>query len=121
MKIIWLTGVSLVACASNEAATAPTTVTSAEITVEVDTATERITTDRCDRQISCGNIGRGRRFGNRSACESDARAGARNVLGRSCSTVDPTRLRACLDDIRNQPCEEAGNFPLSCEGVRLCR
>ncbi len=121
MKLIWLTSVALFACGSNEAATMSTTLTSAGITVDVDSATDQITTDRCNRQLSCGNIGKGRAWRDRRACELNVDKETHNVIGRSCSSVDASRLSACLNEIRDQRCEASNHFPLACEGVRLCR
>jgi len=121
MKFLWLMSIGLVACASNEAETTSLTVTSAEVAVDPDLAIKRITTDRCNRQLSCDNIGQGRTWQNRNACMTDVDKRTQTLLGTSCSSVDTTRLSACITEIRDQRCEEISQAPLSCEGLRLCR
>jgi hypothetical protein len=120
MKALWLMSATLFAC-SNEAPIMETTLTSSGMHVDVDPAAEQITSDRCNRQLSCGNVGKGHTWNDRRHCEVDAAPKVRNVLGVSCSSIDATRLSTCLDEIRDQRCAETGSMPASCEGVQLCR
>jgi hypothetical protein len=106
---------------ANEAATVPTTVTSAGISVDVDPAVDQITADRCNRQLSCGNIGKGMTWRDRHDCVDRTMPQTRNLVGQSCKSVDAARLHACISDIRNQLCDQSGNVPVSCEGANLCR
>ncbi len=118
MKTMWLMSVMLLAC-SNEAAPVPTTVTSAGINVAVDPGSQQITTDRCNRQLSCGNIGKDRTWRDRTACVRGMDKQTHALLGESCSVIDGRRLAACLSEIRDQRCAESGDYPASC--ANLCR
>jgi len=121
MKVAtWLMSGALFACA-NEAPVMETTLTSAGMHVDVDPAADQITTDRCNRQLSCGNIGKGHRWNDRRHCEIDVRPKVHDIIGVSCVSIEATRLATCLDDIRDQRCAETVATPASCEGVQLCR
>jgi hypothetical protein len=111
---------TLFAC-SNEAPIMDTTLTSAGMHVAVDPAAEQIISDRCNRQLSCGNVGKGHRWNDRRHCEVDAKSGVYGMIGTSCVSIEATRLAACLNEIRDQRCAETGSMPASCEGVALCR
>ena len=119
MKSIWLMSAALFACA-NEAPVMETTLTSAGMHVDVDPAAAQIGTDSCNRQLSCGHIGKGHLYADRRACRVDVDRRARAMLAASCSSVDATRLAACLNEIRDQRCVETGNAPLACTVARLC-
>src|SRR5512142_457397 len=121
MKAIWLMSATLFACGSNEAAVVPTTVTSAGMHVDVDKAADQITTDRCNRQLSCGNIGKDRMWRDRHACVHDMDNRVHSVIGGSCSSIDAMRLSTCLNEIREQSCLQSAELPASCGGVQLCR
>ncbi len=121
MKGIWLMSAALVACASNEAEPMHTTVTSAGMNVDVNPAIERITDDRCNRQLSCGNIGRNMTWRDRTDCEGHVGKQTRSLLGPTCRVVDAARLQTCINEIRDQRCEQTGSVPVSCDAERLCR
>ena len=120
MKSTWLMSAALFAC-SNEAPLMETTLTSAGMHIDVDPAVDQITADRCNRQLSCGNIGKGHMWNDRRHCEMDVVKRVRSVVGTSCVSIDATRLSTCLDEIRDQRCAQTGDMPASCEGVQLCR
>ena len=120
MKAIWLMSATLLACA-NEAPVVETTLTSAGMHVDVDPAAAQITTDRCNRQLSCGNVGKGHVWNDRRHCEVEVRPRVNSMIGVSCSSIDASRLATCLDEIRDQRCADTGAMPASCEGVQLCR
>jgi len=120
MKSLWLMSATLFAC-SNEAPIMETTLTSAGMHVGVEPAAEQITADRCNRQLSCGNIGKGHTWNDRRHCEVDVAPRVNSMIGSSCVSIDATRLTKCLDEIRDQRCLETGAMPASCEGVQLCR
>ena len=120
MKAIWLMSATLFACA-NEAPIMDTTLTSAGMHVQCDPAAAQITTDRCNRQLSCGNIGKGHTWEDRRHCEVEVRPRVDTMIGTSCTTVDATRLSTCLNEIRDQRCADTGAIPASCEGVQLCK
>lgn len=120
MKSIWLMSATLFAC-SNEAPIMDTTLTSAGINVAVDPAAEQITSDRCNRQLSCANIGKGHAWNDRRHCELEVRKRVDTMIGASCVTIDATRLATCLNEVRDQRCLDTGTMPASCEGVQLCR
>jgi hypothetical protein len=123
MKTLWLMFAALTACGANEAATVPTTVTSAGITVQRDHAIEQITDDRCNRQLSCGNVGKGMTYRDRTDCERKVSERASSVLGQGqqCAIIDAARLTACIHDIRDQRCADTGEVPPSCMSEQLCR
>ena len=120
MKPIWLMSATLFAC-SNEAPIMETTLTSAGMHVDVDPAAEQITSDRCNRQLSCGNIGKGHMWNDRRHCEMDVGPKVRSIIGVSCVSIEATRLSTCLNEIRDQRCAATDKMPVSCEGVQLCR
>lgn len=120
MKATWLMSATLLACA-NEAPIMETTLTSAGMHVGVDSAAAQITTDRCNRQLSCGNIGRGHVYQDRHDCEHQVADKVHAMIGVSCVSIEATRLATCLNEIRDQRCLETGSMPVSCEGVQLCR
>jgi len=120
MKSIWLMSAALFAC-SNEAPIMDTTLTSAGMHVDVDPAAEQITADRCNRQLSCGNIGKGHRWQDRRHCEVEANPKVHAMIGSSCVSIDATRLATCLNEVRDERCADTGSMPPSCEGVQLCR
>ena len=120
MKSIWLMSATLFAC-SNEAPIMDTTLTAAGMRVDVDPAAEQMTTDRCNRQLSCGNIGKGHQWNDRRHCEMDVEKRVHDVIGSSCTSIDATRLSTCLNEIRDQRCLDTSTMPASCEGVQLCR
>jgi hypothetical protein len=120
MKYGWLMSATLFACA-NEAPVMDTTLTSAGMYVGVDQASEQIVADRCNRQLSCGNIGKGHRWNDRRHCAVDAKPRVESTLGASCSSIDAARLATCLNEIRDQRCAETASMPVTCEGLALCR
>ena len=89
--------------------------------VKTTDATDQITADRCNRQLSCANIGKGRMWKDRYGCVVDMDKRTHDLVGPTCGAVDATRLATCLHDIRDQTCEASGEYPASCQGVRLCR
>lgn len=102
------------------------TVTTAPVNnVPSERAVREITTERCNRQLSCDNVGQDRRWETLEACASDERRMTRDALvGAGCDTgVDATALGSCLAEIRNQRCEDAFSDTglVACRSVRLCR
>jgi Family of unknown function (DUF6184) len=96
-----------------------TTSTSARIATN-DTAIERITTARCDREVACNNVGAGKSYGTREACTNelghDKRADLRaEECPRGISEPD---LNDCLADIRSEKC---GNPLDSISRLAACR
>jgi hypothetical protein len=118
MKFLWLMSGALLAC-SNEAPVVDTTLTSAGMHVGIDQTIEQVANDRCNRQLSCGNIGKGHMWRDRGACEADAKPRIQNMIG--CGSIEATRLGTCLNDIRDRPCAQSGDLPASCGGAQLCR
>lgn len=119
MKATWLMSAALFACA-NEAPVMETTLTSGGMHVDVGPAAAQIAIDSCNRQLSCGYVGKGHAYADRRACKHDVDRKVRAMIFTGCGSVDATRLAACLEEIRDQPCAQAGNMPLSCGGPRLC-
>lgn len=102
-----------------------TTVT-ATYFVPNDQAIKDVTTTRCDRELSCNNIGVGHSWDTYDACEREIHQNTRVSLReeRCPNGVDGNNLASCLQDIRNERC---GN-PLdtlsrltACRSGRLCR
>jgi hypothetical protein len=110
------------ACAARE--TLPITTTSASIDkVPSEHAIRELTSERCHRQLSCDNIGAGKKWDTLDACMTATRKVTRDQLvNTSCPAFDSGELSMCLDDTRDQRCEDVGDStPDSCASVRLCR
>ena len=95
------------------------TMTSAHITSN-ETAIQRITAARCDREVSCNNIGSGKAYNTREACANelghDKRADLRaEECPRGISEPD---LNDCLTDIKSEKC---GNPLDSISRLAACR
>ena len=102
------------------------TVTSSLPWVSNDQAVERISLERCRREVSCDNIGPNRLWENISACQRDVRTQTRDYFdSQSCGAgIDVYGLASCVDRIRNARCgEEGAGVPrlTECRASRLCR
>ncbi len=124
--LIGLSGVSVVAlalgaCGRGEirGPDAPVTSTSAHVASN-DSAIQRITDARCDREVACNNVGAGKSYGTRQACTNelghDKRADLRaEECPRGISEPD---LNDCLADIKSEKC---GNPLDSISRLAACR
>lgn len=122
MKPILLS-ILLVGCG---ATVSTTSTTSAEVPsgdgVAPELAIQDIATARCTRELSCGNLSQDEM----TTCNSDARAATGGALTAwPCPHgVDPTRLSACLEEVRNSTCGLAatvGDRLASCADRKLCK
>lgn len=117
---IWMGAVVLLvtasACHSGPAST--TTTTSSRI-VSGDEALSRLTKARCERETTCGRIGRGQFFPDGGACERDLRARANaDLLARECPRgIHERQLEDCLYEVRREAC---GNPRHTAERIDVC-
>ncbi|HEY1956988.1 MAG TPA: DUF6184 family natural product biosynthesis lipoprotein [Polyangiaceae bacterium] len=118
--------VGFVLCCGCGAAVSTTATTSAEFATRGDQVSQEqavrdISSIRCARELSCGNVGES----GMSACERDAREATRAVLiTRTCTSVGARELSACLESIRNGRCGTADTMTdrlASCNGAELCK
>ncbi len=85
-----------------------------------ESAIQRITEARCDREVACNNVGAGKSYGTRQACTNelghDKRADLRaEECPRGISEPD---LNDCLTDIKSEKC---GNPLDSISRLAACR
>lgn len=128
MKPLGLIGATviggLVAACSAETSVGTATVTGARI-VQPDLAIDKIATERCNRELSCDNIGPDRYWDTMQACRREVRRSTRDYLqAETCTNVDSYGLASCADAIRNSQCgDERAGVPIlsECRTARLCR
>ena len=88
-------------------------------------AIDRITTERCNRELSCGNIGPSRAWSDMKACRESVRDDTKSFLKSdtsSCGGVDYYDLAVCTNAIRNTQCVADGMPRLAeCDGAKICR
>jgi len=113
-----------VACGTTEYAVGIATVTG-ETNVSRASAVDRITTERCNRELSCGNVGPSRTWPDMAACRDSVRDDTKSFLKSdtsSCGGVDYYDLAVCTNAIRNTRCVEDGLPRLAeCDGAKICR
>jgi hypothetical protein len=123
MKLI-LAGLLLgaAACGTNEYVVGSATVTGST-NVSRDQAIDRVTTERCNRELSCGNVGPGRTWETMLGCRRDVGEDTKTHLkADGCGAVDFYDLAVCTDAIRNTQCMSEGLPKLAaCDGTKLCR
>lgn len=88
--------------------------------VAIDQALSRIVDARCDREMRCGNVGDGKKFTDRPACQSQVKKDfADGINAEDCPAgVDAKELDECLTDARKEDC----NNPFDTIGrVAACR
>jgi hypothetical protein len=91
---------------------------------------DAVTMARCDREAACGNVGDGKRFPTRKACETEARGRGLNELaaeecpsGIDAPQLSSEQLQQCLADIRGTRCDsrlETIRGLRSCGAKMLC-
>ena len=122
MKLIFGAVAVLVGCGSSSEyyVVGSTTVTSAN-DVGRDTAIDRETTERCNRELACGNIGPGQTWSDVAACRDAVRKDAQKQSG-ACASMDFYDLAVCMNAIRATQCAR-GNMqgPDECDGTKICR
>jgi hypothetical protein len=125
MKLI-LAGLLLViaaACGGVQEETVGTATITGSTNVSRDQAIERVTSERCNRELSCGNVGPKRTWETMSGCRDDVRVDTKSYLkADGCGGVDFYDLAVCTDAIRNTQCMSDGLPKLAaCDGTKLCR
>lgn len=120
--------VALAGCRSSSGVppTTSTTLTSAELVTSTnDDAVMRVTTARCDRELSCNKIGQGRAYEDQPTCLDQIGELMDEEAGQSTCPrgVDAFAVSACLLDIQRTACggalEQSTNLP-SCTKAFLC-
>jgi hypothetical protein len=125
MKLLIAAALLATACGSTkEYSVGSATVTGSTNVPRAD-AVDRITTERCNRELSCGNVGPGRTWFDMAGCRESVRADTTSSLkssSTSCSGVDYWDLAVCRNAIRNAECASADlPRPEECEGTKICR
>ena len=96
-----------------------TTSTAAHITSN-DTAIQRVTNARCDREVACNNIGGGKSYSTREACMNElGHDKAADLRAEECPRgISEPDLHDCLTDIKSEKC---GNPLDSISRIAACR
>lgn len=131
MKVLGLIGATVICGLAAAACSGETSVGAATVTasndVSRDQALDKITTERCNRELSCDNVGPDRYWTDMASCRDDVRRETRDYLkAESCDgNVDAYSLASCADAIRNAPCAAQGQGAVpqlaECRAARLCR
>ena len=125
MRLIISAVAALAACGgTKEYAVGTATITSGT-NVGRAAAVDRITTERCNRELSCGNIGPSRTWSDMASCRESVRDDTKGFLKSdtsSCGGVDYYDLAVCTNAIRNTQCATDGLPRLAeCDGAKICR
>jgi hypothetical protein len=88
---------------------ASTTTTTGAAIVRTENAVDRLAVRRCDRETDCKNVGAGKRYEDRGACERELLHSLEVELGPEvCSYgVREERLNECLESIRVESCQSS--------------
>jgi hypothetical protein len=109
---------ALAACGGTKEYAVGTATVTGSTNVSRATAVDRITTERCNREITCGNIGPSRSWSDMASCRRES---VRDTL-LSCGGVDYYDLAVCTNAIRSAQCAEGGLPRLAeCDGAKICR
>jgi hypothetical protein len=113
------------ACGGTQEYTVGTTTTTGSTDVPRATAIERMASERCTRELSCGNIGPSRAWVDVDTCRGSVRDDTNASLKTStssCGGVDYYDLAVCMNAIRNAQCT-SGGLPrfAECDGAKICR
>jgi hypothetical protein len=111
------------ACGGTNESAVGVAIVTGSTSVTRDQAIDRVTTERCNRELSCGNVGPGRTWEKMSGCRDDVRVDTKSYLkADGCGGVDFYDLAVCTDAIRNTQCMSEGLPKLAaCDGAKLCR
>ena len=98
--------------------------TSAGPSSKIDDAILRMTSGRCDREVACGNVGGGKRYSDRDACDLEVSQDATSVLrSNACGTVVAEEVDKCLSEVTGQKCggafDAVSRMP-ACRQDKLC-
>ncbi|MBX3218303.1 MAG: hypothetical protein KF850_40230 [Labilithrix sp.] len=114
--------VLVLACGRERGEPAMTTTTTGALSH--DDAVMRLAAARCDREVSCNDIGAGKKYADRDACMREAGQNARGTLRvDECATLDQAKLSSCLNDIKNERCSnplDSLDIVTSCTRSKLC-
>lgn len=116
--------VSLVVLACGRDRSEPAATTTTTGALSHDDAIVRLATARCDREVSCNEVGAGKKYADHDACIREAGQNARGTLRvDECATLDPSKLSSCLNDIKNERCSNPLDLletVTSCTRSKLC-
>jgi hypothetical protein len=122
--ILSLTPAFVVACATTSSPMEDEAQTAYQLkpNEDQDSAGDAVAVARCHREETCGNVGDGRAYASRPACEAAMREETRGELP-ACGAFSSVVLDQCLVDIRALRC--ASNLSTvenmeSCRATRLC-
>lgn len=113
------------AACNKDGAVATTTTTGAGIITNED-AVQRLTAQRCQREMDCNKIGQGKSYEDYAACERETSQDLRSTLrSDECpSGLHEDKLNECMRDVRYQKCgdpfDAVGRLS-TCRSGRLCR
>lgn len=112
------------ACSHN-AAVGTTTTTGAGIISSVD-AVQRLTAQRCQREMDCNGIGEGKSYDDYATCEREIAKDLLSTLrtADACPAgIREDRMNACMKELRNDKCAGstgAVGTLATCRPARLC-
>ncbi len=117
---------AFIACKNGHAVSITSTMGAGIVTA--DDTVNLVTARRCDREIDCKNVGAGKRYDDRGACERELLHQAQEELGKlgrnGCTYgVREERLEQCMADIRVEGClnsMDSLDRVASCRANRLC-
>jgi hypothetical protein len=94
------------ACSRRSAEPAGSATTTAGLVVPPDDAISRVTNSRCDREAACNNVGAGKKFADRDACNRELSHNTHPELrSEQCPRgIDENRLQTCLSEIQDERC-----------------
>lgn len=131
LTTVVLSSGGVIACRSSSSRVPPTTATTTLTGAELgsssnDDAVMRVATARCERELACNKIGRGRAYEDQPTCLERMGALMDEEAGKDAcpAGVDPFALSSCLFDIEHTACggelERQTNIP-TCKKASLCR
>lgn len=120
-----VTCAALAACGGTKEYTVGTATVTSSTNVTRSSAIDRITTERCNRELSCGNVGPSRTWSDMASCRDAVRDDTKSYLksdATECGGVDYYDLAVCTNAIRNTQCMTDGLPRLAeCDGAKICR
>jgi hypothetical protein len=101
-----------------------TTTTGASI-ITTDDAVSHLTAARCEREMDCNNIGTGKHYEDRGACEREVSHDLQSDLRPEKCTygIREDRMGECLQELKNEKCGnplDAMSRLATCRTSRLC-
>ncbi len=87
-----------------ERGTGTTTTTGMERDAN-DAVIDRITDARCKHEVSCNNLGAGKKWNDEAACKREVRQNLHADLRQSeCKNVLQDKVQTCIDEINGEKC-----------------